>query len=185
RCSLEVARKRQPDQHRSRGRERLASAPHAAGSCAGARPLGRGDRAQADARSDGNGDGLTIMPSVKITLVKGLVGTTERQRTTVPVWFEGGQMPLQRRIPKLGGFSNARFKVTYLPVNVESLNSFGSGATVTPESLRTAGLVRKSRGQVKILGRGDVTVALNVKAHAFSETAKAKITAAGGTVEVL
>ena len=106
-------------------------------------------------------------------------------RTTVPVWFEGGQMPLQRRIPKLGGFSNARFKVTYLPVNVESLNSFGSGATVTPESLRTAGLVRKSRGQVKILGRGDVTVAVNVKAHAFSETAKAKITAAGGTVEVL
>ena len=106
-------------------------------------------------------------------------------RTTVPVWFEGGQMPLQRRIPKLGGFSNVRFKVTYLPVNVESLNSFGSGATVTPESLRTAGLVRKSRGQVKILGRGDVTVALNVKAHAFSETAKAKITAAGGTVEVL
>ena len=106
-------------------------------------------------------------------------------RTTVPVWFEGGQMPLQRRIPKLGGFSNARFKVTYLPVNVEALNGFGAGATVTPESLRSAGLVRKSRGQVKILGRGDVTVALTVKAHAFSETAKAKITAAGGTVEVL
>ena len=106
-------------------------------------------------------------------------------RTTVPVWFEGGQMPLQRRIPKLGGFSNARFKVTYLPVNVEALNSFRPGATVSPESLRSAGLVRKSRGQVKILGRGDVTVALTVKAHAFSETAKAKITAAGGTVEVL
>jgi large subunit ribosomal protein L15 len=106
-------------------------------------------------------------------------------RTTVPIWFEGGQMPLQRRLPKLGGFSNARFKVTYLPVNVESLNSFGSGATVDPESLRSAGLVRKSRGQVKILGRGDVTVALTVKAHAFSETAKAKITAAGGTVQVL
>ena len=106
-------------------------------------------------------------------------------RTTVPVWFEGGQMPLQRRIPKLGGFSNARFKVTYLPVNVEALNGFGAGSTVTPESLRSAGLVRKSRGQVKILGRGDVTVALTVKAHAFSETAKAKITAAGGTVEVL
>lgn len=106
-------------------------------------------------------------------------------RTTVPVWFEGGQMPLQRRLPKLGGFSNARFKVTYLPVNVEALNSFSSGATVTPEALRSAGLVRKSRGQVKILGRGDVTVALTVKAHAFSETAKAKITAAGGTVEVL
>jgi large subunit ribosomal protein L15 len=94
-------------------------------------------------------------------------------------------MPLQRRLPKLGGFSNEPFKVTYLPVNVEALNSFGSGATVTPESLRGAGLVRKSRGPVKILGRGDVTVALTVKAHAFSETAKAKITAAGGTVEVL
>jgi large subunit ribosomal protein L15 len=106
-------------------------------------------------------------------------------RTTVPVWFEGGQMPLQRRIPKLGGFSNALFKVEYLPVNVESLNTFGSGATVTPEALREKGLVRKSRGQVKILGRGEVTVALTVKAHAFSESAKAKITAAGGTVEVL
>ena len=106
-------------------------------------------------------------------------------RTTVPVWFEGGQMPLQRRLPKLGGFSNEPFKVTYLPVNVEALNAFGSGATVTPESLRSAGVVRKSRGRVKILGRGDVTVALTVKAHAFSETAKAKITAAGGTVEVL
>ena len=106
-------------------------------------------------------------------------------RTTVPVWFEGGQMPLQRRLPKLGGFSNARFKVTYLPVNVESLNKFKAGETVTPESLRDAGLVRKSRGQVKILGRGDVSVALTVKAHAFSESAKAKITAAGGTVEVL
>ena len=106
-------------------------------------------------------------------------------RTTVPVWFEGGQMPLQRRLPKLGGFSNARFKVTYLPVNVEALNKFKTGETVTPESLREAGLVRKSRGQVKILGRGDVAVALTVKAHAFSESAKAKITAAGGTVEVL
>jgi large subunit ribosomal protein L15 len=106
-------------------------------------------------------------------------------RTTVPVWFEGGQMPLQRRLPKLGGFSNALFKVEYLPVNVEALNAFGSGATVTPEALREKGLVRKSRGQVKILGRGEVTVALTVKAHAFSESAKAKIAAAGGTVEVL
>jgi large subunit ribosomal protein L15 len=106
-------------------------------------------------------------------------------RTTVPVWFEGGQMPLQRRIPKLGGFSNEPFKVTYLPVNVEALNTFGAGATVTPEDLRKKGLVRKSRGRVKILGRGDVTVALTVKAHAFSDSAKEKITAAGGTAEVL
>jgi large subunit ribosomal protein L15 len=94
-------------------------------------------------------------------------------------------MPLQRRLPKLGGFSNARFKIEYLPVNVEALNAFGAGAIVTPDTLRKQGVVRRSRGQVKILGRGDVTVALTVKAHAFSETAKAKITAAGGTVEVL
>ena len=106
-------------------------------------------------------------------------------RTTVPVWFEGGQMPLQRRLPKLGGFSNMPFKVTYLPVNVEALNAFGAGATVTPDDLRKKGIVRKSRGQVKILGRGDVTVALTVRAHAFSDSAKEKITAAGGTFEVL
>ena len=135
----------------------------------------RNKRSQRKGRGESSGRGKTSGRGTK----------GSGARTTVPVWFEGGQMPLQRRIPKLGGFSNARFKVTYLPVNVESLNSFGSGATVTPESLRTAGLVRKSRGQVKILGRGDVTVALNVKAHAFSETAKAKITSAGGTVEVL
>lgn len=106
-------------------------------------------------------------------------------RNTVPIWFEGGQMPLHRRLPKLGGFSNARFKVEYIPVNVEALNGFGAGATVDPAALRDKGVVRRGRGKVKILGRGDVTVALTVKAHAFSETAREKITAAGGTVEVL
>lgn len=106
-------------------------------------------------------------------------------RNTVHPWFEGGQMPLQRRLPKLGGFSNERFKVEYIPVNVEALGKFAAGATVDPAALRAQGVVREGRGQVKILGRGDVTVALTVKAHAFSETARAKITAAGGTVEVL
>jgi large subunit ribosomal protein L15 len=106
-------------------------------------------------------------------------------RNTVHIWFEGGQMPLQRRLPKLGGFSNVLFKKSFLPVNVEALNAFGSGATVDPDSLRSKGIVRKSRGQVKILGRGDVTVALTVKAHAFSESAREKIVAAGGTAELL
>ena len=106
-------------------------------------------------------------------------------RNTVQPWFEGGQMPLQRRLPKLGGFSNYRFKVTYLPVNVEDLNTFGAGATVDPAALRDKGVIRKSRGEIKILGRGEVTVALTVKAHAFSETARNKITAAGGTAEVI
>lgn len=106
-------------------------------------------------------------------------------RNTVPVWFEGGQMPLHRRLPKLPGFSNARFRTTYIPVNVEALNRFEAGTTVDPEALRRARLVRQGRGQVKILGRGDVTVVLTVKAHAFSSTARSKITAAGGTVELL
>jgi len=106
-------------------------------------------------------------------------------RTTVHPWFEGGQMPLHRRLPKLGGFSNARFKVEYEPVNVESLNAFAAGTVVDPDALRAKGVVRKSRGAIKILGRGEVTVPLTVKAAAFSESAKAKITAAGGTVEVI
>lgn len=106
-------------------------------------------------------------------------------RTTVPVWFEGGQMPLHRRLPKLGGFSNALFKTEYIPVNVEALNRFDSGATVDPSTLRDRGVVRRTRGKVKILGRGEISVALTVRAHAFSESAKAKITAAGGTAEVL
>lgn len=106
-------------------------------------------------------------------------------RNTVQPWFEGGQMPLQRRLPKLGGFSNSRFKVTYLPVNVEDLNDFGAGAIVDPAALRSKGVIRRSRGEIKVLGRGEISVALTVKAHAFSETARNKITAAGGTVEVL
>jgi len=117
------------------------------------------------------------------TAGRGTKGTGARNK--VPMWFEGGQMPLHRRLPKLGGFSNALFKKDYIPVNVEALNSFDAGSTVDPKVLRDQGVVRKSRGEVKILGRGDLSVALTVKAHAFSESAKAKITAAGGTAEVL
>ena len=106
-------------------------------------------------------------------------------RNTVPVWFEGGQMPLHRRLPKLSGFSNAPFKVVYDPVNIEALNAFPAGATVTPDALREKRIVRGKRGRIKILGRGELTVSLTVKAHAFSGSAREKITAAGGTVEVL
>jgi large subunit ribosomal protein L15 len=105
-------------------------------------------------------------------------------RTTVHPWFEGGGMPLQRRLPKFGGFTSPN-RVEYVPVNVEALNRFPAGATVDFEALRSAGLVRKKREKVKILGRGDIGVSLTVRAHAFSESAKTKITAAGGTVEVL
>ena len=106
-------------------------------------------------------------------------------RNTVQPWFEGGQMPLQRRLPKLGGFSNHLFKNVYQPVNIEKLNAFSAGTVVDPAALKAAGIVRRSRDAVKILGRGELTVALTVKAHAFSESAKAKITAAGGSVETL
>jgi large subunit ribosomal protein L15 len=98
--------------------------------------------------------------------------------------FEGGQMPLQRRLPKLKGFTNPN-RVEYSVINVERLGElFESGTEVTPDLLRQRGLVRTSR-PVKVLGRGDIGVALTVQAHAVSGSAKAKIEAAGGSVTVL
>lgn len=136
---------------------------------------GARQKAKRVGRGTGSGKGKTAG--------RGTKGT--RSRNTVAPWFEGGQMPLHRRLPKLGGFSNALFKVEYLPVNLEALASFEAGSTVDPDALRAKRIVRRSRGKIKVLGRGDIGVALTVKAHAFSESAKQKITAAGGTVEVL
>ena len=103
-------------------------------------------------------------------------------RDTVPVGFEGGQLPLQQRIPKLKGFKNP-FRVEYAVVNLDTLEAVG-GDEVSPETLRAAGLVHK-HGLVKVLGRGELTRAVRVRAHAFSKSAEQAITAAGGTVEVL
>jgi large subunit ribosomal protein L15 len=97
--------------------------------------------------------------------------------------FEGGQMPLHRRLPKRG-FS-APFSKTFAVVNVENLNAFSAGDTVTPESLTERGIVRASRSGIKVLGNGDLKVALTVKAHAFSKSAQEKIAGAGGKTEVL
>jgi large subunit ribosomal protein L15 len=97
--------------------------------------------------------------------------------------FEGGQMPLHRRLPKRG-FSSP-FPRTFAVVNVEALNAFPAGDTVTPEVLSGLGIVRARREQVKILGNGELKVALTVRAHAFSKSAEEKITGAGGKVEVL
>src|SRR5208282_4725040 len=97
--------------------------------------------------------------------------------------FEGGQMPLHRRLPKRG-FSSP-FPKTFAVVNVEALNAFASGDTVTPESLVGHGIVRVKRGEIKILGDGELKVALTVQAHAFSKSAQEKITGAGGKVEIL
>ena len=103
-------------------------------------------------------------------------------RDTVPVGFEGGQMPLARRVPKLKGFKNP-FRVEYTVVNLDTLEAF-DGNEVTPDALRAKGLVAK-QGLVKVLGRGQLTRALQVKAHAFSKSAEQAITSAGGSVEVL
>ena len=104
---------------------------------------------------------------------RGTKGTKARYQ--VPLGFEGGQMPLHRRLPKLKGFSNALFKTTYQVVNVEKLAElYPAGGEVTPESLAANGAVR--RGElVKVLGSGDLSVALRVSAHAVSASAKAKI----------
>ncbi len=106
----------------------------------------------------------------------------QRARNTVPVGFEGGQMPLLQRVPKLRGFTNP-FRVEYQGINLDTIAE--SGLTdVSPKSLLACGLVSKG-SLVKILGRGELTTAVNVKAHAFSKSAEAAITAAGGTAEIL
>jgi len=103
-------------------------------------------------------------------------------RGSVKPGFEGGQMPLSRRVPKLKGFKNP-FRVEFAVVNLDTLEQF-DGDVVSPEALREKGLVHK-HGLVKVLGRGELTRTLRVSAHGFSKSAEAAITAAGGTVEVL
>jgi large subunit ribosomal protein L15 len=106
-----------------------------------------------------------------------------KARSKVRRGFEGGQMPLQRRMPKLRGFRNPN-RVEYTVINIERLNDFDAGTTVTADDLRVRGLV-KHRGKVKVLGEGDIDRALTIKAHAFSLGAVEKIKAAGGSVEVI
>jgi len=97
--------------------------------------------------------------------------------------FEGGQMPLHRRMPKRG-FHNP-FSVEYSVLNLEELNVFPAGETVTPELLRAHGFIRRSHDRIKILGDGELTTKIAIHAHAFSGSAKEKITKAGGTFEVV
>lgn len=104
----------------------------------------------------------------------------QKARDTVPAGFEGGQLPLSQRVPKLKGFKNP-FRVEYVVVNLDALEAF-EGDDVNPESLRAKGLVHK-HGLVKVLGRGSLNRAVQVRAHAFSKSAEQAITAAGGSVE--
>ncbi len=103
-------------------------------------------------------------------------------RGSVKPGFEGGQMPLSRRVPKLKGFKNP-FRVEYNVINLDAIEAF-DGDEVTPETLRAKGLVHK-HGLVKVLGRGELTRAVRVTAHSYSRSAESAITAAGGTVDTL
>ncbi len=115
---------------------------------------------------------------------RGGKGQTARSGSSIRIGFEGGQMPLIRRIPKRG-FNNARHTTEYAPVNLDSLNQFDAGARVDVGALRNAGLANGPVKLVKILGDGEITKKLTVAAHKFSATAKQKIEAAGGTCEVI
>ena len=118
------------------------------------------------------------------TAGRGTKGTGARHTSTSFVGFEGGQMPLQRRVPKLKGFTNPN-RVEFAVVNVERLGLlFDAGSEVTPEALREHGLVHKGM-PVKVLGRGELDRALTVRVHAVSGSARQKIEQAGGTIEIL
>jgi large subunit ribosomal protein L15 len=114
---------------------------------------------------------------------KGNKGQKSRKGYSRRPGFEGGQMPLRRRIPKRG-FHNPSHS-EYAVVNLEMLGIFSAGETVTPELLIAAGLIRQVRSEIKVLGDGELAVALTVHAHKFSKSAEEKITRAGGKAEIL
>jgi len=126
-------------------------------------------------RGPGSGTGKTAG--------RGEKGQKSRSGYSAKRGFEGGQMPLHRRLPKRG-FTNL-FRTEFRTVNVDRLNRFESGATVTPETLLEVGLLRKGVEAVKILGNGELTVALTVQAHRFTRGAVEKIEKAGGKAEVI
>jgi large subunit ribosomal protein L15 len=114
---------------------------------------------------------------------KGNKGQKSRRGYSRRRGFEGGQMPLHRRMPKRG-FHNP-FGVSYSVLNLADLNVFPAGETVTPDLLRAHGFIRRKLDKIKVLGDGDLTVKLAIHAHAFSQSAKDKISKAGGTFEVV
>lgn len=115
---------------------------------------------------------------------KGHKGQNARSGGGVRPGFEGGQLPLFRRLPKKG-FSNAMFKVRYATINVSDLEKFEDGAVVTPELLKEMGILKKQLSGVKVLGNGELTKKVTVKANKFSQTAVEKIEAIGGKAEVI
>ncbi|MEO6035656.1 MAG: 50S ribosomal protein L15 [Verrucomicrobiota bacterium] len=118
------------------------------------------------------------------TAGRGGKGQTARSGSSIRPGFEGGQMPLIRRIPKRG-FNNARHTIEYVPINLNSLNQFEDGATVDGLALRNVGLANGPVKRIKILGTGELSKKLTITAHAFSASARAKIEKLGGTCDVI
>lgn len=114
---------------------------------------------------------------------RGMNGQKSRSGGGVRLGFEGGQMPLYRRLPKRG-FNN-KWATKYTTINVSELNRFEAGTEITPEFLKEAGLVKQVKDGIKILGNGNLEKSLTVKANKFTKTAEEKITAAGGKAEVI
>ncbi len=115
---------------------------------------------------------------------KGTKGQNARAGGGVPPYFEGGQLPLIRKLPYRRGFRNP-FRVEFRVVNVRDLAQFPTGSTVGPEEFEMAGVLRGKGGPVKILGQGDFDIKLTIRAHKFSASAREKIESAGGTAETI
>ena len=118
------------------------------------------------------------------TATRGENGQRSRSGASIPAWFEGGQSPLYRRIPKRG-FNNARFRIEYATINLSDLNRFNDGDVVTPELLKEKGIVKKQLCGIKVLGNGTLEKKLTIKANKFSHDAISKIEKSGSKYEVM
>lgn len=118
------------------------------------------------------------------TATRGENGQKSRSGVSISPWFEGGQTPLYRRVPKRG-FNNARFRTEYATINLSDLNRFNDGDVVTPELLKELGIVKKQLAGIKVLANGTLEKKVTVKAHRFSSKAVTKIEEKGGTAEVI
>jgi len=138
-------------------------------------PIGSRTRKKRLGRGEGSGHGKTSG--------KGHKGQQARSGGTVRPGFEGGQMPLQRRLP-VRGFTSLSHKY-YTVVNIDELDRFPENTVITPRLLKEVGIIKKTRDGVKILGDGEISKSLIIKAHCFSKSAEAKIKDAGGKTEVI
>ncbi len=118
------------------------------------------------------------------TSTRGQKGQKSRSGVSIPAWFQGGQSPLYRRIPKRG-FNNKQFETKYAVINLSDLNRFEDGDVVTPELLKEKGIIKKQLNGVKVLGNGELEKKITVKAQRFSSKAVTKIESKGGKAEVI